>query len=81
MTEKYKAMFAQEVETWMDVRRHAYAYPAGMHSIPVASNTSSSKVPVATSFMQRLLYPQAELDKNKSSVPKATLFDKLPIAQ
>lgn len=79
MTEKYKAMFAQEVETWMDVRRHAYAYPAGMQSIPVVSNTASTKVPVATSYMQRLLYPQSELDKNGASVPKATLFDALPI--
>jgi hypothetical protein len=81
MTEKYKAMFAQEAETWMDVRRHAYAYPAGMQSIPVVSNTSASKVPVASSFMQRLLYPQSELDKNTTNVPKASLFDKLPILQ
>lgn len=81
MTEKYKAMFAQEVETWMDVRRHAYAYPKGMHSIPVVSNTASTKVPVAASYMQRLMYPQKELDNNLTNVPKATLLDKLPIMQ
>ena len=81
MTEKYKAMFAQEVETWMDVRRHGYAYPVGMQSIPNVSNTSSSKVPVATSFIQRLLYTQSELDKNGANVPKATIFTALPILQ
>ena len=81
MTEKYKAMICQEAETWMDVRRHNYAYPTGMQAIPVISNVTPTKVKVASAFIQRLLYPQAELDKNKSSVPKATLFDKLPIAQ
>ena len=81
MTEKYKAMFAQEVETWMDVRRHAYAYPKGMHSIPVVSNTASSKVPVAASYIQRLMYPQKELDNNLAKVPKATILDQLPIMQ
>jgi hypothetical protein len=81
MTEKYKAMFAQEVETWMDVRRHGYAYPAGMHSIPVVSNTAASKVPVATSYIQRLLYTQSELDKNAANVPKTTIFTALPILQ
>jgi hypothetical protein len=78
MLEKYKAMFAQEVECWMDVRRHDYKYPS-WQAIPNVSNTSATKVKVASSFMQRLLYPQSELDKNKANVPSATLFDALPI--
>jgi hypothetical protein len=78
MVEKYKAMFAQEAESWMDVRRHDYKYPSWL-AIPVVSNTAATKVKVATSFMQRLLYPQSELDKNKANVPAATLYDALPI--
>lgn len=81
MTEKYKAMFCQEVEAWMDVRRHNYAYPVGMQAIPVVSNAVATKVPVASAFIQRLLYPQEELNNNLSNVPKATIFDKLPILQ
>jgi len=81
MTEKYKAMLAQEVETWMDVKRHAYAYPVGMQSIPNVSNTSASKVPVASTYIQRLLYTQSELDKNGTNVPTVTIFSKLPILQ
>jgi hypothetical protein len=81
MTEKYKAMFAQEVETWMDVRRHGYAYPVGMQAIPFVSNTAATKVPVASTFIQRLLYTQSELDKNGANVPKTTIFTVLPILQ
>ncbi len=81
MTEKYKAMICQEAETWMDVRRHNYAYPAGMQAIPVISNATPTKVAVASSFIQRLLYPQSELNNNASNVPKAGIFDKLPILQ
>ncbi len=81
MTEKYKAMICQEAETWMDVRRHNYAYPAGMQAIPVISNATPTKVAVASSFIQRLLYPQSELNNNLSNVPKAGIFDKLPILQ
>jgi hypothetical protein len=79
MTEKYKAMLCQEVESWMDVRRHDYAYPAGMQAIPVVSNATPTKVPVASAFIQRLLYPQDELNNNGANVPKTTIFDKLPI--
>ncbi len=81
MTEKYKAMICQEAETWMDVRRHNYAYPTGMQAIPVISNVTPTKVKVASAFIQRLLYPQSELNNNASNVPKAGMFDKLPILQ
>jgi len=81
MTEKYKAMICQEAETWMDVRRHNYAYPTGMQAIPVISNVTPTKVKVASAFIQRLLYPQSELNNNAANVPKVVMFDKLPILQ
>jgi len=80
MTEKHKLMFSMEGESWMDVRRMNYQYPVWL-TIPVVDATASPTVPVAASFIQRLLYPQSELDKNAANVPKATLFDKLPILQ
>lgn len=80
MTEKHKLMFTLEAESWMDVRRMNYAYPSWL-SIPVVDETVASPVPVASSFIQRLLYPQSELDKNAANVPGATIFDKLPILQ
>jgi len=80
MTEKHKLMFSMEVESWMDVRRMNYAYPSWL-TIPVVDATAASPVPVASSFIQRLLYPQSELDRNSKNVPSATIFDKLPILQ
>jgi hypothetical protein len=80
MTEKHKLMFSMEAESWMDVRRTGYQYPSWL-SIPVIDETVASPVPVAQSFIQRLLYPQSELDKNAANVPSATIFDKLPILQ
>jgi sorbitol-specific phosphotransferase system component IIC len=80
MTEKHKLMFTMEAESWMDVRRMNYAYPSWL-SIPVVDETVASPVPVASSFIQRILYPQSELDKNAANVPAATIFDKLPILQ
>ena len=65
----------------MDVRRHNYAYPTGMQAIPVISNVTPSKVKVASAFIQRLLYPQSELNNNAANVPKVVMFDKLPILQ
>ena len=78
MTEKYKLMFTMEVESWMDIRRTDYMYPSFL-SIPVVDETVSPMVPVAQSFIQRLLYPQSELDKNTVNVPNSAIFDKLPI--
>jgi len=80
MTEKHKLMFSMEGESWMDVRRMNYQYPVWL-TIPVVDATAASPVPVASSFIQRLLYPQSELNKNAANVPKATIFDKLPILQ
>jgi len=80
MTEKHKLMFTMEAESWMDVRRMNYAYPSWL-SIPVVDATASPTVPVASSYIQRLLYPQSELDRNSKNVPSATIFDKLPVLQ
>ena len=80
MTEKHKLMFTLEGESWMDVRRTDYKYPSWL-TIPVVNDTIPSPVPVAASFIQRVLYPQSELDKNTVNVPTATIFDKLPILQ
>ena len=80
MTEKHKLMFSIEAESWMDVRRTGNLYPSWL-TIPVVDETVASPVPVATQWIQRLLYPQSELDKNTANVPSATIFDKLPILQ
>jgi len=78
MTEKHKLMFTMEAESWMDVRRSNNLYPSWL-SIPVVDANAATPVTVATSFIQRLLYPQTELDKNAANVPAATIFDKLPV--
>ena len=80
MTEKFKLMFTMETESWMDARRTGYAYPSFLQ-IPVVDETVASPVPVASQFIQRLLYPQSELDRNSSNVPQTTIFDKLPVLQ
>ena len=70
MTEKWTAMFTMEVETWVDMRRHNFAYPAW---VDIPMNTSASD------FIRRFPVPQTELDQNSSMVPdvNATIFDKL----
>ena len=78
MTEKFKLMFTMEAESWMDVRRMNYQYPV-FEKIPVVDATAASPVPVAATFIQRLLYPQVELDRNAANVPTTTIFDVLPI--
>jgi hypothetical protein len=80
MTEKHKIMFSIEAESWMDVRRTGNLYPKWL-TIPVWDETASPVEPVASQFIQRLLYPQSELDKNARNVPNATIFDKLPVLQ
>ena len=63
MTEKYKAMFTMNVETWTDLRRHDFAYPSGGYlALPNSSNL--------TEYIRRGLYPQNELDNNGANVPK-----------
>lgn len=80
MTEKHKVMYSIEGESWMDVRRMNYQYPSWL-TIPVIDETVTPAVPVAASFIQRMIYPQSELDKNTANVPSSTIFDKLPILQ
>lgn len=71
MTQKYIALFPMNVESWVDVRRHNYQYPA-YQKIP----TNDNGIPVATSFAWRGLYPQNELSKNPNT-PHTTLYQKL----
>lgn len=73
MTEKWKAMFTMEEETWTDMRRHNFQYPNWI-TIPKKSDGT----PVASEFIRRLLYPQDELDKNPEKVPDVSgIFERL----
>ncbi|MBX2914489.1 MAG: SusD/RagB family nutrient-binding outer membrane lipoprotein [Cyclobacteriaceae bacterium] len=73
MTEKWKAMFTMEEETWTDMRRHNFQYPNWI-SIPKKNDGT----PVASEYIRRLLYPQDELDKNPKNVPEvAGIFERL----
>ncbi len=61
ITQKYIAMNGVDMlETWNDYRR------LGMPNLPISSNPAltTAQIPV------RLLYPQTELDRNGSQVPK-----------
>ncbi|HEY4205806.1 MAG TPA: SusD/RagB family nutrient-binding outer membrane lipoprotein, partial [Puia sp.] len=78
MTEKHKLMFTMEAESWMDVRRMNYAYPKWLY-IPYQDETGFQ--PIGSQFIQRLLYPQHELDRNAKNVPNTTIYDKLPVLQ
>lgn len=66
MTEKYKAMFTQNIESWVDVRRHDYAYPSYL-TLPLANCTDALNS--APEFVRRGIYPQSELDNNPANVP------------
>lgn len=66
MTEKYKAMFCQEIESWVDVRRHDYAYPSYL-AVPL--DKCVDPLASAPEFVRRGIYPQSELDNNSQSVP------------
>lgn len=73
MTEKWKATFTMSEETWTDMRRHDFAYPAFVEIPRFADGT-----PVAAEFIRRILYPQDELDKNSDQVPSnVSIFDRL----
>ncbi len=71
MTEKYKAMFTMNIETWTDMRRHDFAFPGGGYmSLPNNSTLSE--------YIRRGLYPQSELDNNNKNVPTGiTMTNKL----
>lgn len=62
MTEKYKAMFTMNLESWTDLRRHDFKYPSNYLNLP--ENAS------LTEYIRRGLYPQNELDNNSDNVPK-----------
>lgn len=68
MTEKYKAMFTQGIESWVDVRRHDYAYPSYL-SLPLDNCTDA--LSTAAEYVRRAIYPQSELDNNAGNVPAA----------
>jgi SusD/RagB-like outer membrane lipoprotein len=73
MTEKWKATFTMSEESWTDMRRHDFAYPAFVEIPRFADGT-----PVAAEFIRRILYPQDELDKNGDQVPaNVSIFDRL----
>jgi len=73
MTEKWKATFTMSEESWTDMRRHDFAYPAFVEIPRFADGTD-----VAAEFIRRILYPQDELDKNGDQVPAGvSIFDRL----
>ncbi|MEW7279927.1 SusD/RagB family nutrient-binding outer membrane lipoprotein [Aquimarina sp. 2201CG1-2-11] len=71
MTEKHKAMFTMNTESWVDVRRHNYDYPATL-SIP----TNDGKA-IATEFIQRVPYPEESTNTNSNTPDGVTIFDQL----
>ena len=68
MTEKYKAMFCINTESWVDVRRHDYQYP---NYLALPANA------VQNDFVRRGLYPQSEIQNNTSTPTGVTMLDKL----
>lgn len=71
MTEKYKAMFTMNIETWTDMRRHDFAYPGGGY-VALPNNATLS------TYIRRGLYPQSEIDNNSANVPSGVkMTDKL----
>ncbi|MDN5200424.1 SusD/RagB family nutrient-binding outer membrane lipoprotein [Fulvivirgaceae bacterium BMA10] len=67
MTQKYKAMFLQGIESWTDLRRHNFAYPSSYFTSPIASGD----------FATRLPYPISEKQRNRAEIPDDDLFLKL----
>ena len=77
MTAKHKITIAMSVESWMDFRRLGNMYPTWSY-IPL---NDTETAPIGTQFIQRILYPQSELNSNGDNVPSATIFTKLPILE
>ncbi len=75
MTAKHIITIAMSVESWMDFRRLGNMYPTWSY-IPL---NDTETAPIGTQFIQRILYPQAELNTNGANVPSATIYTKLPI--
>jgi hypothetical protein len=75
MTQKHIIMIAMNVESWMDFRRTGNKFPT-WSSIPLNSDETA---PLGTKYIQRLLYPQSELNNNSKNVPTSTIYDVLPI--
>lgn len=76
MTEKYKAMVTMNGESWVDVRRHDYQLPSHI-DIPITQEGQ----PVASQFIQRVLYPQESINTNPNTPNTVTIFDTLWIFQ
>lgn len=68
MTEKYRAMFTLNLETWNDLRRYDFSYPSYL-SLPneVFLNT----------YIKRGLYTQSELDNNSNTPQDVTMTQDL----
>jgi len=60
MTEKYKAMFTMNVESWTDARRHDFQYPS---YLALPNNAKLSEFP------RRGFFPQSEVQNNAANVP------------
>ncbi len=71
MTEKHKAMFTMNSESWVDVRRHNYDYPANL-SIPINDGKA-----IASEFIQRVPYPEESTNTNSNTPGGVTIFDQL----
>ena len=76
MSEKHKAMVCMNGESWVDVRRHDYQYPSYLEIPEFANGT-----PVASDFIQRVLYPQESIVGNPNTPSNVTIFDQLWIFQ
>ncbi len=73
MTEKHKAMVCMNGESWVDVRRHDHQFPSWL-AVPVTQAGS----PVASGFIERVLYPQESINTNPDNTPSTvTIFDRL----
>lgn len=68
MTEKYKAMFTMNAETWVDLRRHDFSFPDYL-ALPQETKLSE--------FIRRALYPQSEITNNSSTPTGVTMTDRL----
>ncbi|EDO26090.1 predicted protein, partial [Nematostella vectensis] len=68
MTEKRKAMFTMNLESWVDVRRHDYLIPSNI-ALPL-----NAKLPT---FIRRGLYTETSKSRNANTPTGVKLQDKL----
>ena len=78
MTEKWKAMHCLEPETWTDMRRYGFQYPIFKDGSKPKFHVKKDGTKISDKFIQRLLYPQSELDRNPQPVQKeVNIFSKM----